>query len=83
METEAVIQSIAINQYMSFTQLRDAAEDLTMWSFMECKLIFQELDNWDPEFDKIPMKKITRKGAKRSWMAANNWSGSHSGGEGQ
>ena len=26
---------------MSFTQLRDAAEDLAMWSFKECKLIVQ------------------------------------------
>ena len=43
---------------MSFTQLRDAAEDLALWSFKECKLIVRELENWEPGFNRIPMKKI-------------------------
>ena len=51
---------------MSFAQLRDAAEDLAMWSFKECKLIVQELDDWGLEFNRIPMKKITKKVSKRS-----------------
>ena len=54
-----------------------------MWSFKECKLIVQELEDWDPDFNRIPMKKIAKKGGKKSGMAAKNWSESHSGGEGQ
>ena len=57
---------------MSYTQLRDAAEDLAMWSFKEFKLIVRELEDWDPMFNRIPMKKITKKGGKRSGMAAKN-----------
>ena len=68
---------------MSFTHLRDAAEDLAMWYFKECKLIVQELEDWDPKFNRIPMKKIAKRGGKRSGMAAKNWFGSHSREEGQ
>ena len=68
---------------MSLTQLRDAAVDLAMWSFKKCKLIVCELEDWDPEFNRIPMKKIAKKGGKRSGMAAKNWFGSHSREEGQ
>ena len=64
---------------MSFTHLRDAAVDLAMWYFKECKLIVRELEDWDPEFNRIPRKKIPKKGGKRSGMAAKNWSGSHGG----
>ena len=68
---------------MSFTQLRDAAEDLALWSFKECKLIVRELEDLDPEFNRFLMKKIAKKGGKRSGMAAKNWFGSHSREEGQ
>ena len=50
---------------MSLAQFRDAAEDLAMWSVKECKLIVPELENWDPEFNRIPINKITEKGGKR------------------
>ena len=40
------------------------------------------MEDWDPEFNRIPMKKIAKKGGKRSGMAAKNWFVSHSGEEG-
>ena len=72
---------MVLGHYMSFTQLRDAAEDLAMWSFKEFKLIVRELEDWDPTFNRIPMKKITKKSVKSSGIASKNWFGSHSGGE--
>ena len=46
-------------------QLKDAAEDLTMWSVKECMLIVQELGDWDPENNRILMKKVPKKGGRR------------------
>ena len=63
--------------FLSLAKLRDTAEDLAMWSVKECKLIIQELEDWDPEFNRIPMKKIPKKGGKRPRTAPKILSGGH------
>ena len=57
-----------LRHYTSLAQLRDAAEDLAMWSFKKGELSVREMEDWDPEFNRIPMKKITQKGGKRPGM---------------
>ena len=73
---------MVLGHYTSFTQLRDAAVDLAMWSFKECKLIVWELEDWDPEFIRIPWRKSPERW-RESGMAAKNRSWSHGGWEGQ
>ena len=43
-----------------------------MWCVKEFNLIVQELKDWDPEFNRNPMKKIPKKGGK---TVAKNLSG--------
>ena len=71
-----------LRHFTSLGQLRDAAEDLGMWSFLDGKLKVEELEDWDPEFNRIPMKKITKKGGKRPGMTLKNGAGGRGGGAG-
>ena len=54
-----------------------------MWSFKEFKLEVREMEDWDPEFNRIPMKKITQKGGKRPGMAPKKGPGGRGGGAGR
>ena len=50
---------------------------------MKGELSVREMEDWDPEFNRIPMKKIPQKGGKRSDMGVKKGRGGGAGnGEG-